>query len=516
MELDNDIKNLALSIRQKESGGDYNSVGKSGEYGGYQFLEDTWNSMSKKYGINVPLRSATPEQQNEVVYNQIKEWKDSNYNIGQIASMWNAGESEPDAYLGTFKTTTGKHKAGDPSFGTTPSGVSYDVPVYANAVADDFQERRGASVTTPTSITPPTPLADTDSEEDIISKLSGRATKIGESLSDLSNLMKGQKGSEKWWTEILNTGGAIGGGVGDIFGSVLNTVSLGGLSKAEDWVGGYVSKAVDTEVGKSIVNVLSTVAKEYPEATTNTGNIFNMVTAIPIMKGFGVIKDIGKSALYKSVLPAIRVGVKKDIETAIEKAVSDKAVKLILEEGLVTTEKVTFGENVGKLLYRVADIGQKELFRRIPLILRNEIDDILTTISQKPIFWTPGKILQAIEHNAGNIGLGTGALIGVGGGPIAAAFTSGAGGLMGAFSKNLVKKITRKFTENAIKQAPRVSKLGLRRKSAKTSLIKKAEEAKVKVPNVSKVNILEKINEVPDVITGKIKKAPKTSRYSKF
>lgn len=127
---------LAKAIRQSESGGDFNAKGASGEHGAYQFMDSTWDKTSSKYGIKVPLKSATPEQQNEVAYKQIKEWKDKGFNPGQIASMWNAGEGEPDAYLGKFSN-------GQPSSGKNKKGVSFDVPKYAKSVASAYQTIKG-------------------------------------------------------------------------------------------------------------------------------------------------------------------------------------------------------------------------------------------------------------------------------------------------------------------------------------------------------------------------------------
>lgn len=131
-QLDPQVVNLAKAIRQTESGGDFNAKGASGEHGAYQFTNDTWNGASAKYGINVPLNKATPEQQNAVAYNQIKEWKDAGHNVAQIASMWNAGQGEPEAY-------TGKFSNGKSSTGTNKFGVKYSVPDYAYSVANAYQ-----------------------------------------------------------------------------------------------------------------------------------------------------------------------------------------------------------------------------------------------------------------------------------------------------------------------------------------------------------------------------------------
>lgn len=136
-QLDQDTVNLAKAIRQSESGGNFSAKGKSNEVGAYQFTPDTWNAASMKYLKQlVPLDSATPEQQNEVAYKQLKEWKDQGYNVGQIASMWNAGATEPNAY-------TGKFSNGQASKGVNKHGAAFDVPAYATSVATAYHTLKG-------------------------------------------------------------------------------------------------------------------------------------------------------------------------------------------------------------------------------------------------------------------------------------------------------------------------------------------------------------------------------------
>lgn len=134
-ELDQDAVNLAKSIRQVESNGRFDAKGKSGEYGAYQYTTATWASSSAKYlGRQVPLETATPQEQNEVAYKQIKEWKDKGFNPGQIASMWNAGSGKPNAYLEGNK-------------GVNQFGVEYDTQAYATKVAQEYQKMKGQQPT---------------------------------------------------------------------------------------------------------------------------------------------------------------------------------------------------------------------------------------------------------------------------------------------------------------------------------------------------------------------------------
>lgn len=126
--LDPQAVNLAKAIRQVESSGNFEAKGKSGEYGAYQFMPDTWASEAKQAGVSTPLDKATPEEQNKVAYTKIKQLKDQGMNVGQIASTWNSGN--PEAYQQNH-------------VGVNSKGVSYDTPAYATKVAQAYQSIKG-------------------------------------------------------------------------------------------------------------------------------------------------------------------------------------------------------------------------------------------------------------------------------------------------------------------------------------------------------------------------------------
>lgn len=181
--LDPQAVNLAKAIRQTESGGSFTAQGKSGEYGAYQFTEPTWDATAKKYGVNVPLKQATPEQQNEVAYRQIKEWKDAGNNVGQIASMWNAGEKHKDAYLDTSYT------------GVNKAGASYNVPAYAKSVATAYQTlKNGGHVSAdpqnPSSTANQTPIQNPNTPDTYgaMFKASSNDTPVTAGLKSLGNV----------------------------------------------------------------------------------------------------------------------------------------------------------------------------------------------------------------------------------------------------------------------------------------------------------------------------------------
>lgn len=146
--LDPQLVNLAQAIRQTESGGNYQATGKSGEYGAYQFMPETWAAASQKYlGSNVPLQSATKEQQNEVAYKQLSDWKTANptWNIGNFASAWNAGAGKPNAYKDNV--------------GVNSHGVAYDTPTYAKNVATAYQQIKAGQQNGQTQTQPTAPSA---------------------------------------------------------------------------------------------------------------------------------------------------------------------------------------------------------------------------------------------------------------------------------------------------------------------------------------------------------------------
>src|SRR6266853_4206025 len=141
--LDAGAVNLARAIRKRESGGDYNKSGDSGSsLGAYQ-----WNNQPN--GKSVPLQKGelpsnfvswakeanldptdfSPNNQDMVAYNKIKKLKDAGHNVLDIAAIWNGGD--PKRQDPNYVTSSG--------LPSQKKGV-YDVPAYANAVNDYYQE----------------------------------------------------------------------------------------------------------------------------------------------------------------------------------------------------------------------------------------------------------------------------------------------------------------------------------------------------------------------------------------
>lgn len=137
--IDPKVKALVSAIGQTETGPSspeaYSAKGKSGEFGRYQFMPDTYKTYAKKY-LGDENAQPSMENQNKIAYSFVKEKKDSGYNPAQIASMWNAGEGKPDAYKENYK-------------GTNPQGISYDTPAYVQKVSQYYEQLKNTTQSEP-------------------------------------------------------------------------------------------------------------------------------------------------------------------------------------------------------------------------------------------------------------------------------------------------------------------------------------------------------------------------------
>lgn len=123
---------ITKALAYQENGGELNvnntKAGKTGELKSiFQFEPSTWKKEAAQYlgDANAPIN---PDNETTVVTKQVGKWIDEGYTAKQIASMWNAGPGEPDAYIGKFSD-------GSPSVGTNKKyGVKFNVPAYANSV----------------------------------------------------------------------------------------------------------------------------------------------------------------------------------------------------------------------------------------------------------------------------------------------------------------------------------------------------------------------------------------------
>lgn len=124
---------ITRALAYQENGGklDLNNLkaGKSGELKSiFQFTPDTWKKDAGDI-LGDPNAPINPDNETKVVTEKVGKWIDQGYTAKQIASMWNAGVGEPNAYSGKFSN-------GKSSVGTNKYGANFNVPNYADNVVN--------------------------------------------------------------------------------------------------------------------------------------------------------------------------------------------------------------------------------------------------------------------------------------------------------------------------------------------------------------------------------------------
>lgn len=267
---------LAQAIRQTESGNNPTAKGASGEYGAYQWEPGTWAKMSAAAGVNVPLQQATPEQQNQVAYTQIKQWKDQGYNVGQIASMWNAGEGDPNAYI-------------NGNAGTNSQGVAYDTKAYAQKVATLYQQYKSQAPQAPVSQNQPQPSLISKLGNDAGTALEGVANAGTQTLSGQINPVSG----------LIQGAGAIAGGITSGLNDAATSIPVVGglLSGAEGLLGKGVQAAANTAPGQAVTGAYNNFAQAHPELAGDIGGAANVAGLAGLVTGGGEALTAAKEGI---------------------------------------------------------------------------------------------------------------------------------------------------------------------------------------------------------------------------
>lgn len=180
--LDPTIVNFAKALKKTETGdgNTYTAHGKSGEFGAYQFMPDTYKNYAQKY-LGDANAQPTVENQNKIAYSFTKEKKAAGFNPAQIASMWNAGEGKPNAYKENYK-------------GVNAQGVAFDTPAYVKRFSDNYNTLKGAQPAPATDVSQETPKPEhegTFESSPNDSPLEAGAKTLGNIPSSLFNFGKG-------------------------------------------------------------------------------------------------------------------------------------------------------------------------------------------------------------------------------------------------------------------------------------------------------------------------------------
>lgn len=392
--LDPQAVNLAKAIRQHESQGNFQAVGKSNEYGAYQYTPETWAGDSQKYlGQPIPLQAATPEQQNEVAYKKIKELKDQGYNVGQIASIWNSGSPEWQGKVGINQY-----------------GVQYDVPKYVDAVANLYQQYKSQSPvqeTAPVKMEQKGPMLGQELTERVSDLSKGVSTIIGGKDATGQTRVSG----------LIQGAGALAGAVGDVTGKALELIP--GVKWVEKQIGKGIGALANTEVGQSIINELQQQAAKHPELAKDAESVFNIVTAIPILKGLAVAKNVALDATAQALKGYAEKAFATDLTEAASRTIGGRnalktapnSIKTLIDERAlpeIEGGKLNVNNAKQKLSQTINDIEENELQPTLDKLStervadRESVDNLkklaIQEIKSDPNIRDSGMIKQAISQ----------------------------------------------------------------------------------------------------------------------
>ncbi len=288
--VDKDALNLAHAIALSESsdGGspNYNAVGKSGEKGAYQWMPGNYEKQASEAGFDP--NDFSPATQDKVAYYQVKKLKDQGYQPHEIAAVWNSGGRE----------NYQNHK------GVNSHGVAYDTPTYVGKVKQNYQKLANPQGFNPNPYSNPSTKRETSpgqfdltgtttsdkkpEDKGLMGQLKGRVNQAGEAIQ------KSLKGEINPLSGLLQTVGAATGGLGDVVNKAIEQVP--GVKKVEELLGQGIGFLAKTKGGQEVVKSIAKFTKEHPELSDNIGAGFNIVTAIPILKGLGVAGKVGLEA----------------------------------------------------------------------------------------------------------------------------------------------------------------------------------------------------------------------------
>ncbi len=308
---------LSRAIRAAE-GGDYNNTaGDAGtSAGAYQWnngkvplqkgqIPANFRSQAQSHGLNPD--DFSPENQDHVAYEEIKRDLDSGLTQSQVAAKWNSG-----------LTHGWENHVGDVVInGKT---VHYDTPNYVAKVqkyyesADNLPDNKGYNPQPYSN--PSTPgqfdftgigANSTKSEPDTstiggqvanrLNEASGAITEVGQGVS---GVLKGDlTQAHHIASGALQTVGAGAGLLGDVVNKGLELIP--GVKQVEDLIGHGVGSLVQTPSGQAVVQSIKDFSEQHPELSKDIGAGFNIITALPILKGLGVAKNVAMDAVSQSL-----------------------------------------------------------------------------------------------------------------------------------------------------------------------------------------------------------------------
>lgn len=302
---------------------DFTVVGADGERGAYQMTPDFIKANAPKYlqGQQWSTDNLSAAQQDELAYKVVEARGKAGLSPAQVASEWNSGKA--DAYK-------------DPKMvGTSKGGAQYDVPGYVNSVSKYYQEYLDSSghsnASAPVSQQAPDLTTSAKApEQGLGERLGQRVTDATQAITDAAS----GKQSMPLISAPLQVAGAVAGGIGDVVNAGLELIP--GVKAVEGVIGDAAGAFFNTDAGKAVAKSMQDFSAAHPELSKNIGSVFNIVTAIPILKGLGVVKNLAMDASSLALKKAAESSAEKELTSVLGRTIGGKKV-LAKEPGVVKT-----------------------------------------------------------------------------------------------------------------------------------------------------------------------------------
>lgn len=193
---------------------------------------------------------------------------------------------------------------------------------------------------------------------------------------------------------VLQTVGAAAGGLGDVINTSLEHAPvIGGIFKGlENMVSGVTNWAASTNIGKSVMDSVQSFSKEHPELANDIGAGFNIVTAVPILRGLGAIKNVAMDSVASSLKSLAVKGADSDIVKALSSTkpglrwMSDNKslIKKGLSDGIYPEISTESGipryttSNASKLIdEKISNIYDKELMPAFNSVDKTQVSNMI-------------------------------------------------------------------------------------------------------------------------------------------
>ena len=342
-QIDSQALDMVKALGMQESGGNYNAPAeKAGKSlgGAYQYQAPTWKAYAGDIlgDANAPF---TPENQDKVTYGMVKKWKDSGMQPGEIAHMWNPGSPDyPNQVVDKLKKIA--NKSSQPTNNSTQS-TGYTPPTPPS----------NSDVTTSTPDSTP---KDNSQEPGLGQQLIGRTN---DAINATQNTISGKINPI---SGILQTVGAGAGAVGDVVNKGLELIP--GVKQVENLLGQGVGALAKTPTGQSVVKSIQGFTQAHPELSADIGAGFNILTAIPILRGLGGVKNVAADAVSQGLRGVVLKSFANDLaESATtktaQKLLNQDVIDTIIKEGSVPDMVTQAGRTKLSTEVAVKSLGEK-------------------------------------------------------------------------------------------------------------------------------------------------------------